>query len=225
MESLLKAILDDDKIKVQDLIKDDPTLINSTVQSSRLYEEQIYHWIYVGDTALHLAAAGYRNEIATILLKAGSDVNASQNHRRGRPLHYASDAFLGSPHWNEAQQIEMLKILLDAGAEIDAQDLNGATALHRAVRTRCAAAVKFLLQSGCDPQMRNRSGSTSFHLAVQNTGRGGSGEDRAKQAQQEIIKAFIELGLSPMLKDGNGKTVIDWAKSAWIKEMLIGSIA
>jgi len=43
--------------------------------------------------------------------------------------------------------------------------------LHRAVRTRCAAAVRFLLQAGADPTTRNKPGSTAFHLAVQNTGR------------------------------------------------------
>src|SRR5262245_12865872 len=100
IESLLKAILDDDEIKVKDLIRGDPTLIKSTVQSPRLYEKKIYHWLYSGDTALHLAAAGYRNKIATILLKAGADANSTKNHRRSGPLHYASDGFLSSPNWD-----------------------------------------------------------------------------------------------------------------------------
>lgn len=225
IESLLKAILDDDDIKVKDLIKGDPTLINSTVQSPRLYQKEIYHWFYAGDTALHLAAAGYRNKIAAILLKAGADANSSKNHRRSGPLHYASDGFLDSPNWEARRQVQMLGILLDAGARIDAQDQNGATPLHRAVRTRCAAAVQFLLQSGCDPLVRNKSGSMAFHLTVQNTGRGGSGEDEAKRAQRKIIEEFMNAGISPTLKDGKGKTVIDCANSAWIRELLIGSAA
>src|SRR5256885_12225037 len=40
--------------------------------------------------------------------------------------------------------------------------------LHRAVRTRCAAAVQCLLRAGADPLMKNKPGSTAFHLAVQN---------------------------------------------------------
>lgn len=220
MESLLDAILDDDSIRVQDLIRRDPVLVNSGIQSARLYEERIFHWLYVEDTALHLAAAGYRNEIATILLKAGADANSVKNHRRSSPLHYAADGYLASPNWDERRQVGMLNILLDAGAQIDAQDLNGATPLHRAVRTRCAAAVRFLLASGCDPLIRNKSGSMAFHLAVQNTGRGGSGEAEAKQAQREIIEEFLKAGINPLLRDGKGKTVVDCANSFWIRELL-----
>ena len=100
IESLLKAILDDDDIRVKDLIKCDSAIINSTVQSPRLYEKKIHHWLYSGDTALHLAAAGYRNEIATTLLKAGADANSSKNHRRSRPLHYeaVSKLILGNSY-------------------------------------------------------------------------------------------------------------------------------
>src|SRR5581483_212431 len=110
--------------------------------------------------------------------------------------------------------------LLKAGAAIEAQDKNGATPLHRAVRTRCAAAVKCLLDAGADATIRNKPGSTAFHLAVQNTGRGGSGADKARTAQREIIQAFLARGVSAQLKDAKGKSVLNWAKSDWIREAL-----
>jgi hypothetical protein len=121
--------------------------------------------------------------------------------------------------WNEKNQVAMIRLLLKAGAEIDAQDKNGATPLHRAVRTRCAAAVKCLLDAGADATLKNKPGSTAFHLAVQNTGRGGSGADIAKSAQREIIELFLALGVGPELKDAKGKAVRDWARSDWIWEM------
>jgi hypothetical protein len=103
---------------------------------------------------------------------------------------------------------------------VNAQDKNGAAPLHRAVRTRCAAAVKFILEAGGDPTLKNKPGSTPFHLAVQNTGRGGSGAEVAKNAQRQIIEQFLLLGVSVALKDGTGKSVLDCAKSDWIREML-----
>jgi ankyrin repeat protein len=114
----------------------------------------------------------------------------------------------------------MIRVLLKAGANIHAQDKNGATPLHRAVRTRCAAAAKCLLDAGADPKIRNKPGSTPFHLAVQNTGRGGSGSEKARTAQREILEAFLERGVSPNLKDAKGKSVLEWARSDWIREIL-----
>lgn len=114
----------------------------------------------------------------------------------------------------------MIVCLLDAGAEIDLPDKNGATPLHRAVRTRCAEAVQCLLKAGCNPKLRNVSGSTPFHLAVQNTGRGGSGTAQAKAAQRQIIATFRASGVSTALKDGNGKTVLDCAQSPQVRELL-----
>ena len=100
-----------------------------------------------------------------------------------------------------------LQLLIDAGVCLNAQDKNGGTALHRAVRTRAADAVAFLLKSGADPYRMNCAGSTAFHLAVQTTGRGGSGTPQAKEAQIKIIESFMQIGISSTLRDGRGKTV------------------
>jgi hypothetical protein len=109
---------------------------------------------------------------------------------------------------------------LKSGADLHAQDKNGATPLHRAVRNRCAAAVECLLDAGADAAIQNKPGSTPFHLAVQNTGRGGSGSEKARAAQREIISAFLERGITADLKDGGGKTVLQWAKSDSIRQLL-----
>jgi Ankyrin repeats (many copies)/Ankyrin repeat len=220
METLLKAIINDDHTTVEKLLKADPSLATRPIKQARLYQSKIFHWMYVGDTALHLAAAGYRVEIVRRLLAAGADPNGAGNHRRSGPLHYAADGFITGPEWDAKRQVKTISVLLEAGADIQAQDKNGAAPLHRAVRTRCAAAVRYLLQAGADPMLRNHSGSTPFHLAVQDTGRGGSGADEARAAQGEIIKEFFSLGINKALKDGKGKTVLDCARSDWIRELL-----
>ena len=64
IDILLLAILKDDRPKVRDLLKADRGLANSRIDKPKFYKAEIFHWTYVGDTALHLAAAGYRVEIA-----------------------------------------------------------------------------------------------------------------------------------------------------------------
>jgi hypothetical protein len=220
MDSLLAAIVEDDRRLVRSLLKQEPALATRLIDTAHLYDSSIYHWIYVGDTALHLAAAGYRVEIIADLIKAGADPNAASNHRLGAPLHYAADGYINGPVWDAKRQVKTIATLLEAGARINLQDKNGATPLHRAVRTRCADAVQYLLDAGCDPLLQNNSGSTPFHLAVQNTGRGGSGSDEAKAAQRLIIAAFLKRGISPALTDGNGKSVLDCTRGEALRALL-----
>jgi len=221
MQTLLAAIVDDNQEQVRVLLKNDLGLATQLVNEARLYKAGIFHWLYIGDTALHLAAAGHRDECVRLLLAAGSNPNATTNHRRSSPLHYAADGYITGSCFDPKKQVMTIRTLLNAGADIEAQDKNGATPLHRAVRTRCAAAVECLLSAGAIPKSRNLSGSTPFHLAVQNTGRGGSGQKPAKDAQRTIIEIFLAAGVSAGLKDGKGKSVLDSARSDSIRELLI----
>ena len=222
-QSLCAAIVDDDRAKMKAMLKRDARLVEAGAEALSRYESRIGHWIYAGDTVLHVAAAGYRVEIARILLTAGADVGSARSRRRSQPLHYAADGYSESPFWNAKRQVEIIQLLVKAGASINAQDKKGATPLHRAVRTRCAAAVKCILASGGDPTVRNKPGSTPFHLAVQNTGRGASGSAKARAAQREILREFLDHGVSPNLKDARGKSVLDWASSDWIRQILAGN--
>lgn len=76
--------------------------------------------------------------------------------------------------------------LIKAGADPNAKNKDGTTPLHRAVRTRCAEAVRTLLEYGADPSIRTKNGSTAKDLAVYTTGRPGSGSPEAKAQQREI---------------------------------------
>lgn len=159
------------------------------------YLEEIQHYVYEGDAALHVAAAGYRHQIARKLLAAGADVRA-RNRRGGEPLHYAADGFPGSAAWNPNAQAATVTVLIEAGADPNATDKSGVTPLHRAVRTRCAAAVRALLDGGADADGKNRNGSTPMQLAIRNTGRGGSGSPTARAQQMEIVRLLEQHGAS-----------------------------
>src|SRR5205823_7125078 len=117
------------------------------------------------------------------LASAGASV-AAANRRGAQPLHYAVDGIPGSPRWNPVAQRETVLCLLQLGADPNAFDKNGTAPLHRAVRNRCAAAVKALVDGGADPRASNRSGSTAVQLARWTTGRGGAGSAEAKAQQQ-----------------------------------------
>jgi len=184
--------------------------------ASNYFFSEIAHYIYSGDTALHMAAAAFRRPIADLLVAHGADCRA-KNRRGAEPLHYAADA----NHWDPAAQAETIHCLLSAGADPNALDGSGVGPLHRAVRTRSLPAVRALLDGGANPTTPNKSGSTPLHLAVQTTGRGGSGSDHARQQQAGIIALLLERGASPTHKDARGKDAYQAATSEWIRALLI----
>src|SRR5438477_1903548 len=108
MEEILRAILDDDRSMVMKLLKAAPALATCRIEEPRLYQSKIFHWIYAGDIALHLAAAGHRVELARLFLAAGADPNSRKNHRQSGPLHYAADGYITGPDWNEQRQVQTI---------------------------------------------------------------------------------------------------------------------
>jgi len=150
----------------------------------------IHHYVYAGDTPLHVAAAAHLPDMVHVLVELGADVGA-RNRRGAQPLHYAADGNPACEGWDPAGQMAAIEALVAAGADPDAKDASGVTPLHRAVRTRCAAAVRALLVSGAGPNVRNKSGSSPMKLATRQTGRGGSGSPRAHE-QQAMSVALLE---------------------------------
>ena len=190
----LRAIASNDLYAVRRLIADFPEVAAAHLRhgatrdnAGHNYFDDIQHYVYAGDTPLHVAGAAYRPEMATVLIAAGADVRA-RNRRGAEPLHYASDGIPGSPAWNPDAQAATIAVLIAAGADPNATDKSGVAPLHRAVRTRCAAAVGALIEGGADPRLPNRSGSTPAALATRATGRGASGSPAALAQQSEILR-------------------------------------
>ena len=158
--TLVRTIVTADNTVALHLLAANPALakarfeIGATRQTAEtFYLDEIGHYIYAGDTALHLAAAAYRQEIVPKLIATGANVRA-RNRRGAEPLHYAVDGMPGSRRWNPSAQAATIAHLIEAGADPNATDKSGVTPLHRAVRTRCAAAVKALLEADADPGAR-----------------------------------------------------------------------
>jgi ankyrin repeat protein len=184
-------------------------------EAESFFFTEIRHYLYAGDTALHMAAAAFSRPVAELLVSHGADCRA-KNRRGAAPLHYAADA----NHWQPRAQADVIEFLISIGADPNAADKSGVAPLHRAVRTRSSSAVRALLDGGANPRLPNKSGSTPLHLAVQTTGRGGSGSEEARLQQAGIIRLLIASGAKLTDKDAQGKTVAQAATSGSIRELL-----
>src|ERR1051325_2608889 len=125
---------------------DDPSRIPPAAAAQRMDEDLLVtdvHWLYRGDTPLHLAAAGLRYDAARALLAAGTPVDAV-NRRGASALHYACDPRPSSATWDPGAQRRIIELLVSRGAVVAQPDRGGVTALHRAVRARSPAAVAAL---------------------------------------------------------------------------------
>jgi hypothetical protein len=198
--SLATAIASGDEAKTLTLLENSPELATARFETGAtraspepFFLESIRHYIYAGDTALHIAAAAHRPAMVRRLLEMQADVRA-KNRRGAEPLHYAVDGGPGAESWRPHDQATVIKLLLKAGADPNAPDGNGTPPLHRAARNRCSAAVKALLAGGADVRLANKSGSTPLKLATQTTGRGGSGSPEAKSEQEKILRLLNERG-------------------------------
>lgn len=97
-----------------------------------------------GETPLHLRAGSVRGRIAG-LLALGADVRHGEGQPRGTPLHRAAGACIP----------DNVRILVAAGAPVDARDREGLTPLERALRygsnvkiERLAPVAEMLLAAG-----------------------------------------------------------------------------
>jgi ankyrin repeat protein len=184
-------------------------------EASEWFFKEIAHYMYAGDTALHMAAAAFHRAAAKSLIEHGA-VCRARNRRGAEPLHYAADA----NHWQPAAQKDTIEYLLAVGADPNARDKSGVSALHRAVRTRASEAVRALLAAGADVSARNRSGSTPLHLAVQDTGRSGAGSVRARSEQEKIIAILLDAGARAADTDSRGTSVLEASSNERIRRLL-----
>ena len=138
-----------------------------------------------------LLAAVMMRDITQVrdLLKQGADVNARDNEHEETPLILAAK-FAGA---------DMMRLLLEAGAEVDAQDGWARTALFYASVSSEGFGV--LLRAGADVQAKDEEGNTILMRRV------------SESAPLAEVEELLRLGVDPNARDVDGETALDMAES------------
>lgn len=104
------------------------------------------------ESALMLAALRGYIDICKVLIDRNADVNKTG----WTPIHYAATG----------GHVDVLHLLLDAHAYIDAESPNGSTPLMMAAMYGSSDAVRLLLDAGADPTLKNSLGLTALDFAL-----------------------------------------------------------
>jgi len=130
--------------RLTDILSDEPSLVTS----------------YSGDgfTALHFAAFFGRFEAAALLIERGAEVDAfGRGWMTGTAMHSAVSRL----------QSDVVRILLEAGANPNVRQSAGWTPLHSSAANADVTSVELLLASGADPAATNDEGRSVIDLATE----------------------------------------------------------
>ena len=123
---------------------------------------------YDNETPLHYAASHGNlelvSEMSELILDYGADVNV-RNVNNWIPLHYACQGFR-HPLANSDEPRSFPKVarlLLECGADVDAQTNSSSTTLHIAALSEV---VHVLLKHGAESGVQNEEGKTALQIAA-----------------------------------------------------------
>lgn len=132
-------------------------------------------------------------------------------HIEADPLSVYQRGWIGdSPlHWPAHNgHVDIVEMLLDAGAEIEADEINcyGGKPLHWASEHE-PASVKLLLERGANVNSRNMKADTEFHGVTPLIMNATQKDDCA-----EVTELLLAAGADMDAQDHSGKTAIDYAE-------------
>ena len=109
-----------------------------------------------GFQALGYACFFGQTNAARILIESGAPINkSSQNELKVMPLHSAA----------ASQNLEITRLLIENGADVDATQNGGFTPLHAASHNGQIKMIKLLIAAGANPRIKNNENKTPEDLA------------------------------------------------------------
>ena len=150
----------------------------------------------VGATPFLLAAAAADVEIMRALLAAGADPQLKAKDG-ANPLMVA--AGVGrvnerSGKEEEARAVEAIKLALELGNDINAENARGRTAMHGAAGIGADSVIQFLAEKGANLDAKDRQGNTPLTVAAGKVPRG----DGANRIYEDTVKLLLKLGAQPL---------------------------
>lgn len=128
----------------------------STVKLLAEHDADISARSHVGFTPLHVAAEYNHHSVVSYLLTQGASPNI-KNQWLQTPLSQASWRFADS---------KMIELLIQNGADADAQDDKGFTPLHRAAGRNKVEILRALVDNGANPDIETPRGYTPLMYAA-----------------------------------------------------------
>ena len=179
---------------------------------------------FFGNTPLIEAVTNGHKEIATLLLRGGASVDIKNEEGKTAWDHAKDDSIkklLNKAKLNDdllmasyEGNAERIKELLRKGADINARDRRGRTALMNASSDGNKNIVEFLLDAGAKVDMRDREGNTALLIASRNAYGDSIEENKA------IIRLLIKRGADLRLKNKKGLTALDMTRDESIKDFI-----
>jgi ankyrin repeat protein len=190
---LLHDALDSDKLEIVKLLFKHGADINTK------YERK---------TLLHKAISDNKVDAVKLLIESRANIDAADDNNKWTPLHWAVSGG-GSSTNRDERRLEILEILLKAGANANAPDKDNSTPLHFAVKRLHeqaeVSAVKLLLSYGANPNMIDIRGNTPLHDAVEYIG-------STQQYKIETVKMLVQAGTRLDARNKDNKTPLQIAR-------------
>jgi ankyrin repeat protein len=132
------------------------------------------------------------------LIVLGANLDWQDEDKYGwTPLHYAIDC----------GEVEIARMLIEAGADVNVQNEWGKTPLHRAAMRGRVEIVGMLLDARVDVNLQDKGGWTPLHVVASN-------------GRVEIARMLIDAGADKDIRDNVGNLPYDLADTEELKNLL-----